>query len=136
MMGAAAAAEEALKSLSYMRKALVDTPKADPKLMEQARAIETGIRAAMRELSGDTTVGRRSEARLPSLMERVSAQTGSTGPITKTVLRDYEIAAGGFGAVLERLRGLIERDLRALGSAMEAAGAPWTPGRGLPVWRK
>jgi photosystem II stability/assembly factor-like uncharacterized protein len=136
MMGAAAAAEEALKSLSYMRKALVDTPKADPKLMEQARAIETGIRAAMRELSGDTTVGRRSEARLPSLMERVSAQTGSTGPITKTVLRDYEMAAGGFGAVLERLRGLIERDLRALGSAMEAAGAPWTPGRGLPVWRK
>ena len=46
------------------------------------------------------------------------------------------IGAGGFGAVLERLRGLIERDLRGLGSAMEAAGAPWTPGRGLPVWKK
>ena len=40
MMGTAAAAEEALKSLSFMRKALIDTPKADPKLMEQARAIE------------------------------------------------------------------------------------------------
>jgi hypothetical protein len=119
-----------------MRKALIDTPKADPKLMEQARAIETGIRASVRELAGDATVGRRSEARLPSLMERVSPQTGSTGPVTKTALRDYEIAADGFGAVLERLRGLIERDLRALGAAMEAAGAPWTPGRGLPVWRK
>jgi hypothetical protein len=136
MMGTAAAAEEALKSLSYMRKALIDTPKADPKLMEQARAMETGIRAAMRDLVGDMTVARRSEARLPSLMERVSAQTGSTGPITKTVLRDYEIAADGFGGVLEKLRGLIDRDLRALGTAMEAAGAPWTPGRGLPVWRK
>jgi hypothetical protein len=136
MMGTSAAAEEALKGLSYMRKALVDTPKADPKLMEQARTIETGIRAAMRELAGDMTVARRSEARLPSLMERLSAQTGSTGPITKTVLRDYEIAADGFGAVLEQLRGLIERDLRGLGAAMEAAGAPWTPGRGLPAWRK
>jgi hypothetical protein len=136
MMGTAAAAEEALKSLSYMRKALIDTPKADPTLLEQARAIETGIRAAMRELAGDSTVGRRSEARLPSLMERVSAQTGSTGPITKTVLRDYEIAADGFGTLLEKLRGLIDRDLRALGTAMEAAGAPWTPGRGLPVWRR
>jgi hypothetical protein len=136
MMGTSAAAGEALKSLSYMRKALLDTPRADPKLMEQARAIETGIRAAMRELVGDMTVARRSEARLPSLMERVSAQTGSTGPITKTVLRDYDIAADGFVAVLDRLRGLIDRDLRALGAAMEAAGAPWTPGRGVPVWNK
>ena len=136
MMGSAAAGEEALKSLSYMRKALLDTPKADPKLMEQARAIETGIQAAMRELTGDSTVGRRSEARPPSLMDRVSTQTGSTGPVTKTVLRDYEIAADGFGAVLEKLRGLIDRDLRGLGTAMETAGAPWTPGRGLPVWKR
>jgi hypothetical protein len=136
MMGASAAAEEALKSLSFMQKALLDTPKADAKLLEQARAIETGIRAAMRDLVGDMTVGRRSEARLPSLMDRVSAQTGSTGPITKTVLRDYDIAADGFGAVLDKLRGLIDRDLRALGTAMETAGAPWTPGRGLPVWKK
>jgi hypothetical protein len=136
MMGTAAAGEEALKSLSYMRKALLDTPRADPKLMEQARTIETEIRAAMRDLVGDMTVARRSEARLPSLMERVSAQTGSTGPITTTVLRDFDIAADGFGAVLERMRGLIDRDLRALGAAMENAGAPWTPGRGLPAWKK
>ncbi len=136
MMGTAAAAGEALKSLSFMRKALVDTPKADVRLLGQVRAIETGIQAAMRELVGDQTVGRRSEARLPSLMDRVSTQAGSTGPITKTVLRDYDIAADGFGAVLERLRGLIERDLGALGAAMEAAGAPWTPGRGVPLWKK
>jgi hypothetical protein len=136
MMGTAAAAEEALKSLSYMRKALLDTPKADPRLLEQARTIEVSIREAMRELVGDMTVARRSEARLPSLMERISTQNGSTGPVTKTVLRDYEIAADGFGAVLERLRGLVDRDLRSLGSAMEAAGAPWTPGRGLPVWKR
>ena len=56
--------------------------------------------------------------------------------VTKTVLRDYEIAADGFGAVLEKLRGLIERELRSLATAMETAGAPWTPGRGLPAWKK
>jgi photosystem II stability/assembly factor-like uncharacterized protein len=136
MMGAASAGEEALKNLSYMRKALLDTPKADAKLLLQARAIETGIQAALRDLVGDQTVARRSEARVPSLMERVSTQVGSTGPITNTVLRDYDIAADGFGAVLARLRDLVERDLRALGAAMETAGAPWTPGRGLPVWKK
>ena len=57
MMGTAAAAEEALKSLSYMRKALLDTPKADPKLMEQARAIES------RHPGGDAGTGGRFDRR-------------------------------------------------------------------------
>jgi hypothetical protein len=136
MMGASAAANEALKTITVMKKALADTPKADPKLGERARAIEVKLQASLRELNGDATIGRRSEARTPSLMDRISTQIGSTGPITKTVQRDYEIAADGFGAVLDTLRGLIERDLRSLGDAMEAAGAPWTPGRNLPVWKK
>ena len=50
MKGAAAAAEEALKTMAYIRKALLDTPKADPKLAETARAIGSGIREALREL--------------------------------------------------------------------------------------
>ncbi|MCX6565036.1 MAG: glycosyl hydrolase [Candidatus Aminicenantes bacterium] len=136
MLGAASAADDALKTMAYIRKALLDTPGADPKLAEAARAIETGIREALRVLVGDFTVMRRSEARTPSLMDRVSGQLGSTGPITATVKKDYEIAADGFGAVLEKLRGLIDGDLRKLGEAMEAAGAPWTPGRTLPVWKK
>jgi photosystem II stability/assembly factor-like uncharacterized protein len=136
MMGASAAADEAFKTLVYVRKALLDTPKADPKLGQTARTIETKIREALRDLLGDQTVARRSEARTPSLMDRVSTPVGSTGPITQTMKRDYEIAADGFGAVLETLRGLIDRDLRKLGDALETAGAPWTPGRGLPVWRK
>jgi photosystem II stability/assembly factor-like uncharacterized protein len=136
MMGVAAAAEEALKSLTYIRKALLDTPKADPKLMETARTIEVKIKETLREILGDSTFDQRSEVRPPSLMDRVSAQIGSSDPITKTVRRNYEIAADGFGAVLETLRGLIERDLRKLGDALEAAGAPWTPGRGLPIWKK
>ncbi len=136
MEGTAAAADDALKTMAYIRKSLLNTPRADPKLAETARAVETGIREALRELVGDFTVGRRSEARTPSLMDRVSRQLASTGPVTATAKKDYEIAADGFGAVLEKLRGLIDGDLRKLGEAMEAAGAPWTPGRSLPVWKK
>jgi photosystem II stability/assembly factor-like uncharacterized protein len=136
MDGAATAADDALKTMAFIRKALLDTPRADPKLAETARAIETGIQEALRELAGDFTIWRRSEARTPSLMDRVSRQFGSTGPVTATMKKDYEIAADGFGAVLEKLRGLIDGDLRELGKAMEAAGAPWTPGRALPVWKK
>ncbi|MHB8054025.1 MAG: WD40/YVTN/BNR-like repeat-containing protein [Candidatus Aminicenantales bacterium] len=136
MEGAATAADDALKTMAYIRKALLDTPGADPKLAETARTIETGIQEALRTLVGDATVIRRYEARTPSLMDRVYTQSETTGPVTATAKRDYEIAADGFGAVLEKLRGLIDADLRELGKAMEAAGAPWTPGRALPVWKK
>jgi hypothetical protein len=69
-------------------------------------------------------------------MDRVSAQLGSTAPITETVKRDYEIAADGFAKLIEEMRATIDVDLRKLGEELEAAGAPWTPGRGVPIWKK
>jgi hypothetical protein len=125
-----------LRNIGFMKKALLDTPDADPRLAEELRAIESRIQEKQRTLVGDTTVRRRSEASLPSLMDRVNAQLDATGPITNTAGRDYDTAAAGFETLLEELRVLIEQDLGDLGDAMEAAGAPWTPGRGLPVWRK
>ena len=136
MMGASAAAQDSLRNIAFMKKALKDTPKADPKLGEAVAALEVKIRAAMRRLAGDSTIRRRDEAAAPSLLERVSAQLDATAPITLTAKADYEIAAGGFEKLLEEMRVLIEGDLRKLGDALEAAGAPWTPGRNLPKWKK
>ena len=136
MMGAGAAAEEASKSLKFMKKALMETPKADPKLAERIKALEKRLQEAMRTLYGDRTMQRRSEPSTPSLMDRVSAQLSTTCPITETVKRGYEIAADAFGNYLEDLRTLVEVDLKKLGDEMEAVGAPWTPGRGVPVWKK
>jgi hypothetical protein len=69
-------------------------------------------------------------------MDRVSAQLDATGPITATVRRGYEIAADGFEKLLEEMRATIDVDLKKLQSELEAAGAPWTPGRGVPIWKK
>ena len=82
------------------------------------------------------TRGMRSEPTEPSLMERVSAQLDATGPITATAKRGYEIAAEGFEKLIEDMRQTIEVDLKKLQGELEAAGAPWTPGRGVPVWKK
>ncbi len=136
MMGASAAAQEALKNIGFMKKALLDTPGADPKLGDQVRAIEARLREKLRVLQGDTTVRRRSEPALPGLMDRVNAQLDATGPITETAKQDYQRAAAGFETLLGELRTLVDQDLRRLGDALEAAGAPWTPGRGIPVWRR
>jgi hypothetical protein len=136
MMGAGAAAEDALGNLKYIRKALLDAPKADPKLAEAARAIEKRIQDQLTVLVGDRTRGMRSEPTEPSLMERISAQLDATGPITATAKRGYDIAAEAFGKLVEDMRQTIDVDLKKLQGELEAAGAPWTPGRGVPVWKK
>jgi photosystem II stability/assembly factor-like uncharacterized protein len=136
MMGAGAAAEDALGNLKYIRKALLDAPKADPKLAEAARAIEKRIQDQLTVLVGDMTRGMRSEPTEPSLMERISAQLDATGPVTATAKRGYDIAAEAFGKLVEDMRQTIDVDLKKLQGELEAAGAPWTPGRGVPVWKK
>jgi len=136
MMGAGAAAEDALKNISFIKKALLDAPQADPKLAETARAIEKRLQDQVMVLFGDRTRQRRNEVAPSSLMDRVSAQLDATGPITATVRRGYEIAADGFEMLVEEMRATIEVDLKKLQSELEAAGAPWTPGRGVPVWKK
>lgn len=136
MMGASRAADEALRDIRFMKKALLDTPRADPKLGDRLTEVEKRLRDALVKLRGDRVVRERSEASLPSLMDRVSGQLNSTSPITATVKRDYEIAAAGFEALLPELRAIVEVDLKKLGDQLEAAGAPWTPGRGVPTWKR
>jgi len=136
MMGASSAANEALRNMQVMKRALADAPKADPKLGDELRALEKRLRASLVTLSGDPTVRRRSEASRPSLMDRVSTQAGSTSPITENVTRDYDIAAAGFEKLVEEMRTIVDVELAKLGDRLEAAGAPWTPGRGIPRWKK
>jgi photosystem II stability/assembly factor-like uncharacterized protein len=136
MMGAGAAAEDALKNMAFIKKALLDAPKADPKLAETARAVEKRLQDQVMVLFGDRTRQRRNEVAPLSLMDRVGAQLDTTGPITATVRRGYEIAVDGFEKLLEEMRTTIEVDLKKLQAELEAAGAPWTPGRGVPIWKK
>ncbi len=136
IMGAGAAAAEAMSEIQFIKKALLDTPNADPALGEQARMIEKRLQEFQAGLYGDRTVWRRSEPISPSIMRRVSAQVSTTCPITETNKRNYEIAAIDFEKLLEEMRQVIEVDLRKLKDSVEAAGAPWTPGRGLPNWKK
>jgi hypothetical protein len=52
---------------------------------------------------------------------------------TQSHVDDYTIAAAEFAEQLSKLHALVEVDLAKLEKDMEAAGAPWTPGR-VPEW--
>jgi hypothetical protein len=65
----------------------------------------------------------------------VSAQWSATVAPTGTSQQAYANAAEAFEKQLATLRTLVETDLRGLETAIEKAGAPWTPGR-VPSWSK
>ncbi|MCU0256186.1 MAG: hypothetical protein MUF60_05550, partial [Vicinamibacterales bacterium] len=138
VLGSVEAAREMQTRVRHVVKAAADTPGGDPAWLGEARRIDTGLADVLVALRGDEVMQRRNEPVAPSIAGRVGSIVSShwttTGPPTGTSLRAYEIAAEEFAPVLERLRAL-DADLRKLEATLEAAGAPWTPGR-VPVWKK
>jgi hypothetical protein len=75
---------------------------------------------------------------LPSIRGRVSRLVEgwtSRSPSTATQQASYDAAADAFEELLAELRVLVEEDLKRLQDDLEAAGAPWTPGR-VPSWTR
>lgn len=137
VLGAVQAVIEAQTRINAIQRALVDTPAADPKLDEQARALELRLKDIQEKLSGDTVLNRANEPTPPSLVNQVQGivfgQWGSTSDVTQGALDDYNGSAASFAPILADLRKLVGEDLKALEDQLEAAGGPWTPGR-LPTW--
>ena len=73
----------------------------------------------------------------PSINERVQQVVGNqwrvTSPPTETQQDAYRYAGEEFTKLLGELRRLMETDLKGLEDQLEAARAPWTPGR-IPNW--
>jgi len=139
VLGAVQAANQAQTDLDFIKKAIDDTPGADPKLGEEARAISLKLKDIQKALSGDPVVQSYSEPTPPSIVDRVqnivNGHWSATYGPTETHMRAYDIAATEFESVLQQLRTLIEVDLKNLKDRLELAGAPWTPGR-VPQWKK
>jgi hypothetical protein len=139
VLGAIEAAKEGEERIKHIKKAVDDTPEADPKLGAEARRIEKGLGDVLMALRGDETMRSRNEPVAMSTVERVEAivasQWRATVAPTGTSRQAYTIAADAFEGELATLRTLLDTDLRALDASLEKAGAPWTPGR-VPVWSK
>lgn len=136
--GATQAANALRPRLTAIKRAISETPSLPHSLYDQAMALEKRNNDLIRALSGDAEARRRNMNTPPSINERigyvVGAQRMSTARPTQTQAAQYAAAARDFEGVLGQLRQLIEVDVTRLEKQLEAAGAPWTPGR-IPEWR-
>ncbi len=133
VMGAVESANALKTNVAAMRRALYETPGASTELINTATAIQKRNEDILRELRGDVVLRAHDENTGPSISERVmeivSGQRMSTALPTQTQLKDYEIASSQFTTVLAQLKSLASGDVKKLEDALEAAGAPYTPGR-------
>jgi hypothetical protein len=137
VQGTASAANELRERIAYIRQALMNTPDAPPSLMEKAAEMNGNLQTILTTLNGDRTISRRNENPPTSLLSRLrtaaSMHNRSTAPLTKTETDAFEIVKSEFTPLYNQIKKMIEVDLKILESGMEAARAPWTPGR-LPKW--
>ncbi|HEX6186737.1 MAG TPA: hypothetical protein VFZ40_01545 [Pyrinomonadaceae bacterium] len=138
VQGALDATNALTPRLAAIRRALLETPNAPASLLDEAAQLEKRKNEILRALRGDQALRARNINLPPSISQRVNGIVGgqrlSTQRPTQTHFDQYAAAAAEFEGALMRLRQLIETDLQRLEKQMEAAGAPWTPGR-IPGWK-
>ncbi len=137
VLGTVAILNEASQRLTQLKRAIDAAPSDTRALSATARTLERRIGDLRIPLSGDPVVARRNEPTSASITARVSEViqyhwSGSGAP-TATQRQNLQWAADAFGPVRTQVEQLVERDLKALETAAEAAGAPWTAGR-VPRW--
>ncbi len=136
--GATQAANQLRPRLAAIKRAISETPSLSHRLQEEASALDKRTAEILRLLSGDSAARQRNMLTPQAIGDRVGyvvgAQRMSTARPTQTQINQYNAAAQEFEGVLSQLRQLIEVDLTRLEKQLEAAGAPWTPGR-VPEWK-
>jgi len=135
--GAIHTGEDLETRLKAIRTALDETPTIEKELGATADTLEQRNREILRVLRGDRELAKRNEPVPSSINDRVnSIMEGERFALTKptpTHLDAYNIAASEFTEALAKLHTLVAVDFARLEKDMEAAGAPWTPGR-VPEW--
>jgi hypothetical protein len=134
--GTSSLVDELSTRAQSLARAIDETPGAGAQLSTDARNVQRELRDLREGLSGDPTLGRRQEPTPPSLLGRLNVLTQVTRSLegaTATQQRQYAIVVADFARISERLRAIVDTDLKRVETSAEAAGVPWTSGR-IPAW--
>jgi hypothetical protein len=134
--GADSAAKEIQGRIDHLLKAATDTPSSSESHAQSLRALNTRMQNLQVRLNGDSTISNRAEKAPMSITGRINTIVGghwdSQSAVTGNYRDSYAIADQQFQDVLVELKA-IASDLANVETALQAEGAPWTPGR-IPDW--
>ncbi len=133
---AGAAIEDTEKKLGAIKTVLQRSLLSDSALDDEVRALAARLADLKEALEGNEQQQGIGEPTAPSVRGRVGTVAmgggfSAYGP-TPHQLESFRIAEEEFAAIRSGLNQLVKTDLPALEAKLEAAGVPWTPGRGVP----
>lgn len=132
-------AGEAGDQIDSMLQVVESTPGMDLNLLNEIRTVQNKLTDVNEKFTGDPTKTRHNESDYPGFASRISTMMfgamGSYEGPTGTHRNQYDIVDSEFADALVTLREVLESDLPGLHEKLDAAGAPWTPGRKIPDWK-
>lgn len=139
LQGATQVASEAEKTIAAIKGVVLASTDLDPGLEKEVRTLELKMMDVMEKFNGDPTKPRRNESALPGINSRIRTMMfgamGSTEGPTGTHRRQYEIAVELYDSALAELEELVNVEIPKLNEKLDAANAPWTPGRKIPSFK-
>ena len=130
--------EELVKKLSYLKKAVIETPEVPAETEETILKIELDLKELNRKINGDQLRARYEGGAPTSVKGRVELITGAlwstTAAPTTTFLKSYDAAADKYDEIMTSIKS-IDADIKLVETTLEKYNAPYTPGR-LPDWKK
>ena len=129
--GAVSALDEGLTRIELIQKALLDTPAADPQMLDEARTLEERIKDLNEQLTGDPVKGARNEPTPPSIGDRVfQVVFGSwTSTSSPTQTAPDQLHPGGRGLRSDARRTSARRSARTWSTSKTGSKPPALPGR-------
>ncbi len=135
--GADRAADEIQDRIDHLLQAASGITASNEEHAQALRALNSRMQDFQLRLNGDSSISGRAEKVPMSISDRigfiVNGHWNSQSAVTGNYRDSYEIAEQQFREALADLKA-IAADLAEVETAMQAAGAPWTPGR-IPDWQ-
>jgi len=137
--GASGILVEANNKVKFLREAIFSVAKPNQDFVSDVRGLESKLKALSDRMNGDGVANRLDIDKPPSISSRLNSAIydgyGTTSDPTTTMKEQLQIAEEEFEKVLVDLKSIVNTDLKALEQKLEAAGAPYTPGR-MPDLKK
>lgn len=125
--------------IKYLKSVFKNTPGAEVEMLSKINDVENSILNLDRKLNGDKTLSSRDINQGLSIADRVESVVydlmRTTSVPSKVQTDNYDIASQEYSDFLSQLNKVVNVDIISLESALEQAGAPWTPGR-FPQFNK
>ncbi len=139
VQGASGTLTDANNRIKHLKEAIFSIARPNQDFVKEALSIEEKLRSIQQKMNGDPIATRLDMDTPPSITSRLFSAIydgyNTTSDPTTTMKDQLQIAADEFEVILAELKTIVAGELKAFEEKLEAAGAPYTPGR-IPDYKK